>query len=200
MMNIASGALLGEKIPTLIYINSLFGFFLTFVYHVTTALNWYVLFVLIVPLFISTTLFVRLFFYALKRHQWLAFGLLGIFIFFFFKNLIFLFTRSAYLLILSSALALMLAALKKEPLNPKTLYWVGFLMGYAFLIRPMAALSGFVIFDSYLSQFAVFNLTWGWRKNRHSLPPYLLYGDCLERTHHVGSCVGHLSRAQQSKK
>ena len=39
----------------------------------------------------------------------------------------------------------MLAALKKEPLNPKTLYWVGFLMGYAFLIRPMAALSGFVI-------------------------------------------------------
>ena len=89
MMNIASGALLGEKIPTLIYINSLFGFFLTFVYHITTALNWYVLFVLIVPLFISTTLFVRLFFYALKRHQWLAFGLLGIFIFFFFKNFIF---------------------------------------------------------------------------------------------------------------
>ena len=146
MMNIVSGALLGKKIPTLIYINSLFGFFLKLLYSITTAINWYVVFVLIVPLFISTTLFFRLFLYALKRHQWLAFALLGIFVFFFFKNFIFLqFTRSAYLLILSSALALMLPALQKEPIKPKALYWVGCLMGYAFLIRPMAALSGFVI-------------------------------------------------------
>ena len=146
MMNMVSGALVGKSIPTLIFINSLFGVFLQIFYTISTAINWYVLFVLIIPLFISTTLFCRLFFYTARKYQWLAFLLLGIFVFFFLKNFIFLqFTRSAYLLVLSGAFTLLLSFLEKEQPSSRTLYLTGFLIGYAFLVRPMAALSGLII-------------------------------------------------------